>query len=282
MKIQNEVAGHFFAFLAEILIDRHLFSPLAFLTHSGLRSLIRNSRLCIVLPSDYFMRFFKKEQAFEKAQSRNHGFLWIWAFILILFCAGCFYNLDLKRSVPLRVALKNHQPLALIPISDAKGFPSSGSKIFSAARNFLQKRGYLLADSAEVSQRLEAFSETPFSLFSNTDFARDFAAQVQAKLLLIGALAEYRLGKSYVGTKTEQVWEGGLFDYRMLPTYHWGHSRIRLIFKLVDSESGKIVWMAEGILQGPSSSAEALSKRLAEGLLEDLPSIPSGASSEAK
>ena len=98
----------------------------------------------------------------------------------------------------------------------------------------------------------------------------------------IGALAEYGLGKSYVGTKTEQVWEGGLFDYRMLPTYHWGHSRIRLIFKLVDSESGKIVWMAEGTLQGPSGSAEALSKRLAEGLLEDLPSIPSGASSEAK
>jgi hypothetical protein len=66
MKIQNEVAGYFFAILAEILIDRHSFSPLAFLTHTGLRSLIRNSRSRIVLPLDYSMRFFKKEQVFEK------------------------------------------------------------------------------------------------------------------------------------------------------------------------------------------------------------------------
>ena len=68
----------------------------------------------------------------------------------------------------------------------------------------------------------------------------------------------------------------------MLPTYHWEHSRIRLIFKLVDSETGKIVWMAEGVLQGPSVSPDSLSEKLVEGLLEDLPTIPSGGSSEEK
>lgn len=218
----------------------------------------------------------------KDVQSRNQGFHRIWALLLFLFGAGCFYNLDLERPVPLRVDPKDHQPVALIPISDAKGFPSSGSKILSAARNFLQNRGYRLVDSAEVSQRLKPYPGPPSSLFSNADFVRDFAAQVQAKLLLIGSLAEYRLGKSYVGTQTEQVWQGGLFDYRMLPTYHWEHSRIRLIFKLVDSETGKIVWMAEGVLQGPSVSPDSLSEKLVEGLLEDLPTIPSGGSSEEK
>jgi hypothetical protein len=212
----------------------------------------------------------------KRVQSQKQGLHWVWAIVLFLFAAGCLANLDLMRPVPLRVDPKDHQPVALLPISDAKGFPSSGSKIFAAARNFLEKRGYLLVDSAEVSRRLEPFSESPFSLFANADFARDFAAQVQAKLLLIGSLAEYHLGKSYVGSQTEQVWEGGLFDYRMLPTYHWGDSRIRLRFKLLDSETGLIVWMAEGVLQSPRGSSESLSKKLTEGLLADLPSIRPG------
>jgi len=218
----------------------------------------------------------------KKAQWQNQGFQWIWALPLFLLGVGCLSTLDLKRPVPLRIDPKDHLPIALLPLSDAEGFPSSGSKIFAIAGTFLQKRGYPLVDSAEVSRRLEPFSGSPLSLFSSPDFARDFAAQVQAKLLLIGSLAEFRLGKASVGPQTEQVWEGGLFGYRMLPTYHWGHSRIRLIFKLVDSETGKTVWMAEGVLQGPAGSFESISKELTEGVLEDLPPIRPGVSPEAK
>jgi hypothetical protein len=226
---------------------------------------------------------FSKRSKFLKAvQSPIQGFRWIWVFILLVFGAGCFYNQHLERPIPLRVDLKDYQPIALIPIADAKGFPSSGFNIYSVAQDFLQKRGYRLVNSEEVSRRLEPFSQSPFSLFSNEDFSREFAAHVQAKLLLIGLLAEIRPGKSYWGTQTEQVWEGGLFDYRMLPSYHWSRSQIRLRFKLVDGKTGKVVWMAEGVLEGPSGSSPSLGKKLTEGMLEDLPSIRSGKMPEGK
>jgi hypothetical protein len=218
----------------------------------------------------------------RRAESKKKELLWIWASMVLLFGTGCFYNLDIKRPVPLGVDPKDFQPIALVPISDAKGLPSSGSKIYRAAQNFLRKRGYLLVDSAEISQTLERLSVTPLSLFSNPDLAQKFAAQCRAKLVLMGLLAEYRPGKSYLGTQTEQVWEGGLLDYRILPTYHLAYSRMRLIFKLVDSETGRIVWLAEGVLQGPSRSFNSLGKKLTERLLEDLPSLPPGFSPESK
>ena len=218
----------------------------------------------------------------KEGQSPTRGLHRIWPFIFLVFGASCFHNLHLERSVPLRINPKDYQPVALIPISDAKGFPSSGFSIYAAAQDFLLQRGYRLVDSEEVSRRLEQFSQAPFSLFSTADFSREFAAQVQAKLLLIGLIAEYRPGKSYLGTQTEQVWEGGLYDYRTLPSYHWGSSRIRLLFKLVDGKTGKVVWMAEGVLQGPSGSSPSLSKKITEGMLEDLPSIRSEELPEAK
>jgi hypothetical protein len=226
--------------------------------------------------------FSKRSKLLSGTGSGKKVFFWIWPFLVLLFVTGCFYSLDIKRSVPLRVDPRDFQPIALVPISDAKGVPSSGSTIYRAALDFMRKRGYLLVDSAEVSQTLERLSVTPLSLFSNPDLAQQFAAQCRAKLLLMGIFAEYRPGKSYLGAQTEQVWEGGLFDYRTLPTYYWAHSRMRFIFKLVDSETGRIVWMAEGVLRGPSRSFVSLGKRLTERLLEDFPSLPPGFSPASK
>jgi len=190
--------------------------------------------------------------------------------IVIFFSAGCFYRLNLQRVHPLTVDLRDYQPIAILPIPDAPAYPKSGLSIFFSAQDFLLQRGYTLIDPAVFASVLEELRLPPQALLSDAASISKLNERLQAKLLLVGTILEYRKQKSYLSARDFQVWEGALYEYRTLPTYHQGTCQMRLLLRMLNLEKGSLVWMAEGRISGPSSAAEMLEKKLVERLLENL------------
>ena len=192
----------------------------------------------------------------------------------ILFTAGCLYNLNLKKPYPLPGNLKDYQPIAVLPIQDATGHRDSGSNLYSAARSLLAEKGYNLVDPSETSETMEELRLTPQALLSDQASLAEVSERLGARLLVVGTILEYRLQKSYVRSEDFQVWEGGSYEYRTLPTYHYGTCEIGLKLRIVDPKKGSVVWTAEGTIRGPNAAAQALGRRLVNRLLKDIPSLP--------
>jgi hypothetical protein len=194
-------------------------------------------------------------------------------FAAILLIAGCVYNLNLEKSSPLPGNPKDHQPIAVLPIQDASGYPQSGANLHSSARAVLAAKGYTLINAAEVSQALEELGLSPPALLSDQASLTKANERLRAKLLMVGTILEYRVQKSYMRPQAFQVWEGASYEYRTLPTYHQGTCQIGLKLRLVEPEKSSVVWIAEGRIRGPSTAAEVLGRRLVERLLENIPPL---------
>jgi hypothetical protein len=195
------------------------------------------------------------------------------ALIIVLLSAGCIYRLKLDRSYPLKVNLKDFQPLAVLPIRDAAGYPESGVTLYLSAQHFLTQKGYTLVNPSEVARAMAELNLTPENLLSDPPALANSSKLMKARLLVVGTILEYRFQKSYVSSQDFQVWDGAVYQYRTLPTYHQGTCQMRLRLRMLDPEKGSLVWLAEGSTSGPSSSAEVLKEKLVERLLESLPSL---------
>jgi len=194
--------------------------------------------------------------------------------ILFLSLAGCFYNLNVDKSFSREVNFQNFQPVALLPIPDAAGYPQSGSDLNSFIYAFLAAKGYTLIPPGEVSAVLQKFGFTPPILLADQPSLIKTNERLKAKLLLAGTLLQYSLQKPYVRSESFQVWEGGRYEYRALPTYHQGTCQIRLVLRVLEMEKGAVLWMAEGEIRGPSQAAKNLGEKLVQRLLAGLPSLP--------
>ena len=192
---------------------------------------------------------------------------------VFLLAPGCVYNLSLKRSSPLQVNLKDYQPLALLPIRDAPGYPESGARLDIELWDLLASKGYSLVNPKEVSQVLEEFPSDQ-KLSSDQDLVQKIRPRLRAKILVVGTLLEYHVQKSYVRSQAFQVWEGPRYDYQFLPTYHQSMCQIKLMLRMLDMENGAVVWLAEGRADGPTHSADEMGKRLVDLLLEQIPPLP--------
>lgn len=204
------------------------------------------------------------------------NFLFLGAPLIFFSLAGCFYNLNLDRSSPLEVNLVDYQPIAFLPIPEAAGFPESAVNLNGFIRARLSAKGFSLLDSEDVSLALEEFGLIPYTsqkLLAQPASLRQLGERLRVKLIFGGILLDYHLQKSYVRSTAFPVWDGTMYDYRSLPTYHQGAGQIRLRLMLLAPEKGSVVWMAEGTVRGPSSSAEALGEKLVNRLLADLPTL---------
>ena len=191
----------------------------------------------------------------------------------ILLSAGCIYKLNLLRDSPLNVDLKDFQPIAILPIQDAPGYPESGVSVYTSAQDLLARKGYTLVNPVKVSQAIEGLNLKPLNLVSDPSSLIKANERIQAKLLMVGTRLEYRVEKSYVGPRDFQVWDGATYEYWALPTYHQGTFQMRLKLSMLEPEKGFLVWMAEGRVSGPSRSVGALGQKLIERLPEKLPSL---------
>lgn len=196
--------------------------------------------------------------------------------ILALLVGGCAFHVKQDRSSPLSINPEDYQPLALLPIADVSGHPESGANLYSAVQDILLEKRYTLVDPAKVTQALEELDFSPIRLVADPSALKKFRARVMAKLLLVGTVLDFRIQKSYVSSRTYQVWDWDrlFYNYWVLPTYHQGICQIRVSLQLFDPEKDALVWMVEGHGLGPARSAFALERSLAETLLEDLPSLP--------
>jgi hypothetical protein len=192
---------------------------------------------------------------------------------LLLF-AGCLHDLKLEKPWPLRVDPRDYQPVALLPIQDPRDSPGSADLLSSVARDQLTLKRYTLIDPAKVSEALRDLGLTPQALLLDQASRIKLKEQLQAKALIVGTILEYRLEKSYVRSESFLVWDGATYDYRTLPTYHQGMCQIGIKFRLMEAETGAVLWTTEGRIRGPNTAAETLGKRLVNRLLGDLPSIP--------
>jgi hypothetical protein len=208
------------------------------------------------------------------APRRKAFFLSLGVLICYLSLVGCFYNLDVDKSSFRKVNFQDFQPVAILPIQDASGYPQSGSDLNSFIYNFLAAKGYNLIAPGEVSSVFEEFGLTPQILLSSQSSLIKTNERLKAKLLITGTLLEYSLQKPYVRSESFQVWDGGRYEYRALPTYYQGTCQIKLMLRVLELERGSVLWMAEGRIRGPSLSAKNLGKRLVERLLNELPSLP--------
>ena len=208
------------------------------------------------------------------APRRKALFASLGVLISYLSLGGCLYNLNVDKSFSREVNFKASQPVAILPIQDASGYPQSGSDLNSFIYTFLAAKGYNLIPPGEISAVLQEFGLTPPNLIANPSSLIKTNERLKAKLLITGTLLEYSLQKPYVRSESFQVWEGGRYEYRALPTYHQGTCQIRLMLRVLELEKGSVLWMAEGKIRGPSQAANNLGKRLVERLLDGLPSLP--------
>lgn len=191
----------------------------------------------------------------------------------ILLSAGCIYKLNLQKVSPLDVDLKDFQPIAILPIQDAPGYPESGVNLYASAQDLLAQKGYTLISPFRVSQAMEDLDLTPLKLLSDLSSLIKANERIQAKLLMVITILEYRVEKSYVRSRDFQVWDGAVYEYWALPTYHQGTFQMRLRLSMLEPEKGSWLWKVEGMVSGPSSSVEALGQKLMDRLLENLPSL---------
>ncbi len=193
--------------------------------------------------------------------------------VAFLLFAGCLRDLKLEKPWPLRVDPRDYQPVALLPIQDPRESPGAGDLLSSAAQDLLTLKRYTLIDPAKVSEALGELGVTPQALLMDQASRVKLTERLGVKALIVGTILEYRLEKSYVRSESFVVWEGATYDYRTLPTYHQGMCQIGVKFRLVEAETGDLLWATEGAIRGPSSAAESVGKRLVNRLLGDLPSI---------
>jgi hypothetical protein len=200
------------------------------------------------------------------------------AFILSLniLPVGCFYKMDLAKVNGPNVDLQSLQPIALLPIQDFPGFPESESNLVMPLQDLLARRGCALIQASATSQVLEELDLRPQNLLAAPSSLMKVNERLQAKLFLLGTILEYRVEKSFIRSQEFplwDVWNGRGYEYRTLPTYHQGTCQMRLRLSLLEADRGSVIWMAEGRVRGPSSSIEALSRKLVQGLLENFPSL---------
>jgi hypothetical protein len=176
----------------------------------------------------------------------------------------------------LEVNIRDYQPIAFLPVSEASGFPESAAKLNGFIRARLAAKGFSLLNPEDVSLALEEvglITHTSQKLLAQPASLRQLGERLKVKLIFAGTLLDYHLQKSYIRSTAFPVWDGTMYDYRSLPTYHQGAGQIRLKLMLFAPEKGSVVWMAEGTARGPSSSAEALGENLVNRLLADLPTL---------
>lgn len=195
--------------------------------------------------------------------------------MLFFFPAGCYYHVKVEPLPPLNIDPKDYQPVILFPISDVPGQPESGTDLSSFIRESLEKKGYILVQQDAVSEVLEEMKLTPLLLLSDLDSLVKIGERLKAKLLVIGILAEYKVQKAYWDAQPIRGWNQEEYESLSLPTYHWGSSQIRLILRMFGSETGALVWMAEGSIRVSGNSTKLYGETLADRLLKDLPPIPS-------
>ncbi len=194
-------------------------------------------------------------------------------FLLLGSSWACFYRVTLEPTVSLKIAPKEYQPVALLPVQAAAGQPASGSSLYPLIRDSLKKKGYTLVEAAEVSQALEEMKLTPQLLISDQDSRMKLGERLKAKLLMIGTLPAYRVQKSRLGSESFETWRSESFSFSemLLPSFFRGSSEIRLILRLFESNKGELLWMSEGTIRASSDSAQTYERKLADRLLESLP-----------
>ncbi len=189
--------------------------------------------------------------------------------VILLFLPGCLFRLNVAPLSSLKIDPKEYQPVVLMPIPSASDHP--GSALYSFLRDNLKAKGYILVEEAAVSPAVEELGLNPLLLLSDSAGLIKLAERVKAKLVFIGTMPEYKFAKPYWGARSFQVWDQP-FEYATLPTYYFGTCQIRVVLRIFEAENGELVWGTEGTIRAPSANGEVYAKKLAERLLEELPS----------
>ncbi|MBI4495993.1 MAG: hypothetical protein HY697_03560 [Deltaproteobacteria bacterium] len=190
-------------------------------------------------------------------------------FVLLPFAllAGCAYSLKLDRVDPLKAPPS--QPLAILPIPDAQGYPRSGDLLTRSVYEQLKAKGYRIVSPEEVARGMEASNLTIQDLMADPRLLSRLPPALQARSWLGGEIVSYQIRKSHVDSKTFQVWEGAIYDYRALPTYLPGTFQVGLRLRVITG--GREIWQAEGSARGPDQAVEKVGRRLVAHLLEAFP-----------
>ncbi len=196
------------------------------------------------------------------------------SFILFI-SASCASTIKLDRVGALSLDPAEHQPLAFLPLDDARGYPHSGELLSAAVEQALRKKHYQLADAAQIERAVLKLSPSR-PPDADAVFLRKLGAESGARLILLGAILNFRSEKSFLGSGTVPVRDpqSTFSGAWVLPTYRHGGCRMRLLLRLFDPEKDAFVWMAEGHASGAAGEEASLARALAGALLEALPALP--------
>lgn len=204
---------------------------------------------------------------------RRSRWFWVAAFGAMILITGCFSRVSVDRSIPPPVNLKEFQPAAILPIADFPEGPGSGSDLLRVTQEVLEQKGIALVSQERVGRVLADLNQTPQGLLADPVLLPPFSDAAGAKLVVVGVLLDYRVQKSYFSSGTSQVWEGGFYEYRTLPTYYQGTCQMKVRLQMLDARTGKVVWLAEGRGSGPSGSQERILRSLVEDLMKPIPPL---------
>jgi hypothetical protein len=205
---------------------------------------------------------------------RFYRWLWLPALAFMLLSGGCLTRLSVDRSGPPAVALEKHQPTAILPAADAPGFAGSGALLTKEAGESLAAKNFTVVAPERSLRALLEMNRSAPEVSRNPIYLRWFGDSLAARLVLLASFIDFRTQKSYVSSRTFQVWQGASYEYHSLPTYYQGMSEMKIRLKLLDPQTGGSVWESEGSARGPAGSEEEILRRLAADLLLGLPPLP--------
>jgi len=202
-----------------------------------------------------------------------------WLILLIswgslILAAGCLTRLAVDRSMRPAVDLNDYQPVAILPPADWPAFPDAGALLRTASREALKAKNFSLTEPEKAEQALQAMNLSAAEISRDAALQRRFGKSLQARIILVPILLDFRSQRSYISSSTTQVWHDGSYEYQSLPTYHQGVCEMKISLKMIDVEKGTVVWAAEGRGRGPSGSKEEILRRLVMDLTDGLPFLP--------
>jgi hypothetical protein len=216
--------------------------------------------------------FSRGSKSLKSSRQKFIGWFYLAACVSLFFTPGCLTRLQVDRPAPPLLDLKDHQPLAVLPVPDAPGYRHSGLSLQRATEDGLKEKNFALVAQEDLAQVLANLNQPAKDLSSDPALLARFRTALGSKILVVGTFLSYRVQKSYISPNITEVWPGaGPFpEYQSLPTYHQGTCAMKVRLQMLESGKGSVVWTAEGTASGPSGSEEKVLHSLIEDLMKDL------------
>lgn len=191
---------------------------------------------------------------------------------LVIFCVGCATTPEIITDGYLRpgIDFNKYERIAVTGFTDAADAPNSGKEIADIVGLEMLKRGYNILERNQVELILHE-QRLGLSGVLDSQTVNEIGKILGVQAIITGTVGTYHREKIYRGS-TEINLPGPMKEITKIifPGGETLKYEVSLTIKMVDVETGTVIWIASGSLSGSEPSA-ILAKKI---VLQSLKTIP--------